>query len=420
MMRIKRTTFLLLILLPYLLIRSDFIDSGSIDRVRGYTRPYEFDYVSWTIKALENKLVLFTLGGPRYLDFSQQKELVETYLDLEREIDGLKRQIRQIYSDPQVEDPATDAAVLLEQENQLVAIQQKLAPLAEGVLQQQVSATVSSLDLAFIGQPVPPILYRVTPLPLALIVSPRDIIRQDANISVLPDLSLSQVVELEKTVESGLNVSALVEEVGGIGMYPTMVMSTTDLNFLVEVVAHEWIHNYLTLRPLGMNYDKTPELRTMNETVASIAGKEIAEAVIAEYYPERIRVVQPDTNTGIQQNEDTDFEPEVFDFRAEMNITRVRADELLADGQIEEAEAYMEARRQFFWENGYQIRRLNQAYFAFHGAYADLPGGAAGEDPVGPAVRKLRESSNSLRSFLAAISGMVSFEELQSLVGWIN
>lgn len=420
MMRIKRTTFLLLILLPYLLIRSDFIDSGSIDRVRGYTRPYEFDYVSWTIKALENKLVLFTLGGPRYLDFSQQKELVETYLDLEREIDGLKRQIRQIYSDPQVEDPATDAAVLLEQENQLVAIQQKLAPLAEGVLQQQVSATVSSLDLAFIGQPVPPILYRVTPLPLALIVSPRDIIRQDANISVLPDLSLSQVVELEKTVESGLNVSALVEEVGGIGMYPTMVMSTTDLNFLVEVVAHEWIHNYLTLRPLGMNYDKTPELRTMNETVASIAGKEIAEAVIAEYYPERIRVVQPDTDTGIQQNEDTNFEPEVFDFRAEMNITRVRADELLADGQIEEAEAYMEARRQFFWENGYQIRRLNQAYFAFHGAYADLPGGAAGEDPVGPAVRKLRESSNSLRSFLAAISGMVSFEELQSLVGWIN
>lgn len=419
-MRIKRSTFLLFILLPYLLIRSDFIDSGSIDRVRGYTRPYEFDYVSWTIEALENKLVLFTLGSPRYLDSSQQKEIVETYLNLVRELDELKKQIRQIYSDPQVEDPATDAAFLLEQEKQLVAIQQKLAPLAEGVLQQQVSATVSRLDLAFIGQPVPPVLYRVTSLPLALIVSPRDIIRQDANISVLPELSMSQVVELEKTVESALSVSALVEEVGGIGMYPTMVMSTTDLNYLVEVVAHEWIHNYLTLRPLGMNYDKTPELRTMNETVASIAGKEIADAVIAEYYPERVRVVQPDTNTGIQQNEDTGFEPPVFDFRAEMHITRVRTDELLANGQIEEAEAYMEARRQFFWENGYQIRRLNQAYFAFHGAYADLPGGAAGEDPVGPAVRKLRESSTSLRSFLDAISGMVSFEELQSLVGWIN
>ncbi len=84
-------------------------------------------------------------------------------------------------------------------------------------------------------------------------------------------------------------------------------------------------------------------------------------------------------------------EPPVFDFNAEMHVTRVRADELLAQGKIEEAEQYMEARRKVFWDNGYQIRVLNQAYFAFHGAYADVPGGAAGEDLVGPAVRKLRE-----------------------------
>lgn len=419
-MRIKRSTLLLFILLPYLLIRSDFIDSGSLDKVRGYTRPYEFDYVSWTIEALENKLILFTLGSTRYLDGLQQKQVVEAYLELVRQLDEVKRQIRQIYSDPLVENPGADAALLLDQEKQLLAIQEKLAPLAEGVLQQQVSATVSRLDLAFIGQPVPPVLYRVTPLPLALIVSPRDVIRQDANISVSPGLSMNQIVELEDNVDSGLNVSALVEEVGGIGVYPTMVMSTTDLNYLVEVVAHEWIHNYLTLRPLGMSYDKNPELRTMNETVASIAGKEIAEAVVAEYYPERVRVVQPDSDPGIQQNENTSFNPPLFDFRAEMHATRVKADELLAKGHIEEAEAYMEARRQFFWENGYPIRRLNQAYFAFHGAYADLPGGAAGEDPVGPAVRKLRESSGSLRSFLDAISGMVTFDELQALVQGSN
>ena len=49
----------------------------------------------------------------------------------------------------------------------------------------------------------------------------------------------------------------------------------------------------------------------------------------------------------------------------------------------------MEQRRQLFVENGYYIRKLNQAYFAFYGAYADVPGGAAGEDPVGPAVRAL-------------------------------
>ena len=53
-----------------------------------------------------------------------------------------------------------------------------------------------------------------------------------------------------------------------------------------------------------------------------------------------------------------------FDFRTEMRLTRVRADELLAAGQIAEAEAYMEQRRLYFWENGYRLRKLNQAYFA--------------------------------------------------------
>ncbi len=65
----------------------------------------------------------------------------------------------------------------------------------------------------------------------------------------------------------------------------------------------------------------------------------------------------------------------------------------LPQGKIDEAETYMEQRRQLFWQNGYLIRKLNQAYFAFHGAYADVPGGAAGEDPVGPAVRALREKA---------------------------
>jgi hypothetical protein len=99
-----------------------------------------------------------------------------------------------------------------------------------------------------------------------------------------------------------------------------------------------------------------------------------------------------------------------------MRITREHADQLLEQGKIEEAEAYMEARRQVFWEQGYRIRKLNQAYFAFHGAYADLPGGAAGDDPVGEAVRDLRAQSASLADFLKRISWMTSFEQLQKTV----
>ena len=72
----------------------------------------------------------------------------------------------------------------------------------------------------------------------------------------------------------------------------------------------------------------------------------------------------------------------------------------------------MEARRQMFVERGYQIRKLNQAYFAFYGAYNVGPG-AGGQDPVGPAVIALRERSASLKGFLDRISWMTSFEELE-------
>jgi hypothetical protein len=99
-----------------------------------------------------------------------------------------------------------------------------------------------------------------------------------------------------------------------------------------------------------------------------------------------------------------------------MHETRVHADELLAEGKIDEAEAYMEQRRLIFWDNGYPLRKLNQAYFAFHGAYADVPGGAAGEDPVGPAVRALRQQSGSLAEFIHTIAWMTSFEELQEAI----
>ncbi len=100
-----------------------------------------------------------------------------------------------------------------------------------------------------------------------------------------------------------------------------------------------------------------------------------------------------------------------------MRQTRVTVDQLLAEGKIKEAETYMEARRQVFWEQGYRIRKLNQAYFAFYGAYADAPGGAAGEDPVGEAVRALYANSPSLESFLKRIAWMTSFEDL---LGSIN
>jgi hypothetical protein len=131
---------------------------------------------------------------------------------------------------------------------------------------------------------------------------------------------------------------------------------------------------------------------------------------LQRYYPEWLPEPHPS-----QSEETGEPSPPTFDFRAEMRNTRVRVDELLAQGRIEEAESYMEVRRQAFWEKGYRIRKINQAYFAFHGAYADEPG-APGSDPVGPAVLKLRDRSSSLREFLDTIAALTSFGELEALI----
>jgi hypothetical protein len=96
-----------------------------------------------------------------------------------------------------------------------------------------------------------------------------------------------------------------------------------------------------------------------------------------------------------------------------MRTTRVTVDQLLSEGKIDAAENYMEERRRLFWDNGYLIRKLNQAYFAFYGAYADQEGGASGADPVGTAVRALRAESPDLASFLNRISWMWSFDQLK-------
>ncbi|GAP08471.1 hypothetical protein ATHL_03376 [Anaerolinea thermolimosa] len=410
---LQRTIFLLL--LGLVLSRSDGLFTDDYDRVRAFVRRDEFEYVQWVLNALATKNTQAALDAPRYLSLEDQKQAVFRYLDLVARIDGLNREVATIYADPAVKDPETASREKRTELEAAQAEEARLGPLAESILQAQVSTVLASLGLTTGGQPLPPVLYRVTPLPYALIVSPRERIEQEANISLVPGLSLKERIAIEEKVARSLNKSTLVVGIGGVGVYPTMVQSTSDLNWLTEVVAHEWTHNYLTLRPLGMLYDASPEMRTINETTASIAGKEIGRAVVARFYPEKLppEEVPAPASPGPEKP----ATPPSFDFRKEMRITRLQAEALLAEGKIEEAEAYMEARRKVFWEHGYLIRKLNQAYFAFYGAYNDTPGGgAAGEDPVGPAVQALRQKSASLAEFLNTIARVTSFEQLQQMV----
>ena len=402
---------LYLLLFTILLAGSTLLVSATpASAARRYTRPYEFDFVNWTLDALGVKFGQAALDTPFYFNESARHQLVVDYLHLMDTILTDENKLNRVYTDPSVKDPTAESAPLRAELARMYTRQNQLAPLAESVLQEQVSATLADLGLTTGGQPIPPVLFHITPLPFNLVISPRGKIQEDASISLNPDLTVGQQVSLENEVDNGLDVSSLVVPVGGIGSYPTMIERTTALDWLSDTIAHEWTHNWLTQRPLGLNYDTSPELRTMNETTASISGSEISEIILQRYYPElasKYALQAQSINLPARPVKAN------FDFRSEMHTTRVRVDELLAAGNINEAETYMEQRRQVFWDNGYAIRKLNQAYFAFYGAYADVPGGAAGEDPVGPAVRALRSRSSSLTVFLKTIAQMSSFKQLQ-------
>ena len=150
----------------------------------------------------------------------------------------------------------------------------------------------------------------------------------------------------------------------------------------------------------------------MNETAASLWGGLVGTKVLQRYYPD-LAPPPARAETSSTSEEPAPSPPEGFDFRAEMHDTRLTVDRLLEEGKVEQAEAYMEERRQVFNREGYNLRRLNQAYFAFHGAYADEPGGAAGEDPVGAAVRTLWDHSPSPAAFLRAMAWMDSYDDLK-------
>lgn len=394
--------------------------TNPIEKVRAYTRSLEFDYVEWMANAAVLKMRAASISLPQTLNREEQKQVVVEYFKTTQFILEKEHLLSQIYADPSIQNKDAATESVRTDLAELYKRQEQLAPLAEAILQDQVTQVLVEQGLTVGGQPIPNVWYHATPLPMALVISPRDHIEQTANISVNTDLTVDEQVKLEENVSKGLNVSSLVVQIGGVGVYPTMVARTTNLNWLLSTIAHEWMHNYLTQRPLGMLYGESPELRTMNETTASIAGDEIGAMVIEKFYPElkpaasfpTLQLVtlpfdRPDPGT---------LERPPFDFRAQMHETRVNADALLAAGKIDEAEAYMEARRQLFLQNGYLLRKINQAYFAFNGAYADVPGGAAGEDPVGPAVRALREQSASLKDFINTIAWMWSFEQLQETV----
>lgn len=377
-----------------------------------------FDFVTWELQALTQKARYGLLSPHRWMDDAEQSRFVLDYLEDIRVSRRLTDEIHRIYTDPEIDDPEQASA---EQQTELAALRGRMAqhaPIAEAILEAQVSEVLVQGGVGPLAWVLPPVRGTFTPLPHVLIVSPRDRIETIYQQQLVAGLTAAEQVEIEGRVEAADDTTTTyVTAIGGLAAYPAMLLEHGSIDWVADVMAHEWVHHYLMFYPLGWDYLRSGEARTINETVATIVGNWAGQEVVLQYYTPLLasgkRLPSPLTPEPVDE---TAPPADRFDFRAEMHRTRVNVDRLLAEGKIIEAEWYMEVQRRYFVAQGYRIRRLNQAYFAFHGAYAGVPGGAAGEDPIGPLVRRVWATSPTPVEFLRSLSDVTTLETLRARV----
>jgi len=273
-------------------------------------------------------------------------------------------------------------------------------------LESEVSSTLSDLGFGgFGGSLWPPVDFRLESPPHVFVTSPRDEIRRLDSVLLSPGITGAQafVVETRLLEQSGL--SGIVLPLGGVATYPTFVRDDNSLLRTLDLVSHEWLHAYFFFNPLGQHIGTGTEMNSLNETIASLVGEELGiitwERITGETY------VDPDEDSD-DESVDGPEDLEEFSFNDFMRETRVKADEILAEGDVEGAESYMDARRIKLQEHRFFIRKINQAWFAFNGTYGDSP---ASVSPIGDQVEELRSLVSDVGDMLRLTRGISSYEE---------
>ena len=103
-------------------------------------------------------------------------------------------------------------------------------------------------------------------------------------------LTAVQQDEIENLVNQSFpDYSSYTTAIGGLAAYPAMLLESSSIDWVADVMSHEWVHHYLSFDPLGWNYFKSGEARTINETTASLMGNWAGQEIIDRYYAELIQ-----------------------------------------------------------------------------------------------------------------------------------
>ncbi len=356
-----------------------------------------YDLAGWELKHFPEKWlykIQHPFGGPSEQD---RNDAICAYFKTAAEVNS-------------TQEPAPEA------EKRLVELENDVEDTIEGrvtaVLEDQ-KLTLEPPLFSDLGLVFPPVDFEIDGTPRVLAISPRERIELRNSYLLEPNIPLPEIEQIEHDAESanvdGRGVSALVIRTGGFSSYPSVVFEDAPYDSLMETVFHEWLHSYLIFFPLGEGYFGSSETRTLNESVANIGGKELARLYFERYGTlDQACGAQPAPSSATPAPT-----PPGFDFTSEMRALRRHVEAMLAQGEVEQAEALMAAKREEFQSKGIFIRRLNQAYFAFHGFYADSPGSI---DPIGPKLQTLLERAGSPGEFVRRASALSTRGDLGALL----
>lgn len=371
---------------------------------------YRFSIFRWEASNLPAKWLNIAYGAARgrSLDRAQRLEVVDEYMESTR---LARRQERRL----EVAEATLGGAsaggggrerveAAREYLGQLAASRDGLRPLAEEIIEAEMDSVLTDAGLASrFGLLFPPVDLRFEEPPTVLNLSRRDHVEVVEQVLLAPDLPVLERDRIEREILEEHDLSGLVDNISGLSTYPTIVSDQSTLRSVLRTAVHEWLHAYLFFRPLGWNWWVSPEMFSLNETVAELAGNELGDAVFVRMGGD----LTISASRYLPRHERDTF------FTREMRETRRTVDEMLAEGRVEEAEEYMKRRWWRLRLGGYGLRKLNQAYLAFRGRYAEGPSSVS---PIGPQVRALRAAHPDVASFIKTVEGVSSYREFLDLL----
>ena len=242
----------------------------------------------------------------------------------------------------------------------------------------------------------PKLRFKLDETPNILIISPSNEIKLTYSILLKQNLTIAEKEIIENQIEKKFNVSAIVLKIGGIAFYPSLIPKNMEQDKIIRNTIHEWLHQYFSLYNLGQNIYKDNKMLALNETLVSYISEELTGNIL----------INKTQSTNIKTKE-------INAFNSEIRFTRSITDNLLSKNKINLAEKFMLAQKNKLNDHGYQIRKINQAYFAFYNSYGKSPQSTSN---ILSKLECIRTKNSKLIMFINKLKNIDSFSKFENII----